>query len=75
MLIRGIKGCRIDEYIPRKGGIEESWPVEMMIRRFVEIVEATALSNMLAVDGQSDAFIDFSEMHRVTNQLCRSSSD
>ena len=53
---------------------ERSWPAEMMVRRFVEIVEATACRNMPPVTERGKAFIDFSETHRVTNQLCRSSS-
>jgi Fe-S-cluster containining protein len=53
---------------------ERSWPAEMIVRRFVEIVEATAWRNMPAVACQGEAFINFSETHRVTNQLCQSSS-
>ncbi|MBN2594232.1 MAG: YkgJ family cysteine cluster protein [Sedimentisphaerales bacterium] len=53
---------------------KRSWPAEMIVRRFIEIVEATAWRNMPAVACQGEAFVNFSETHRVTNQLCRSSS-
>jgi Fe-S-cluster containining protein len=37
---------------------ERSWPAEMIIRRFVEIVETTAWGNMSAVACQGEAFIN-----------------
>lgn len=54
---------------------KQSWPAEMMVRRFVEIAEATALRYMPTVTKQGEAFIGFSETHRAANRLCRWSSD
>jgi len=53
---------------------ERTWPAELMVKRFVEIVKETALKNVPAVEGQSEKFTGFSRKHRAATRLCRSSS-
>ena len=53
---------------------ERSWPAEMMVRRFVEIVEAMAQINMPSVTERRNTVIGFSKKRLAANQLCRLSS-
>ena len=53
---------------------ERSWPAEMMVKRFVEIVEPTAEKNLAAVAPQRQTIIGFSKKRRAASQLCRLSS-
>jgi Fe-S-cluster containining protein len=56
------------------GRDERTWPAEIMVRRFVEIVESMARKNMPAFVGRRNEIIGFSEKRRAANQLCRLSS-
>ena len=51
--------------------VERNWPAEMMVKRFVEIVEAMARMNLPAVASRRQITIGFSKKRRATNQLCR----
>jgi Fe-S-cluster containining protein len=53
---------------------EQSWPAEMMVRRFVEIIESMMRKNMSGAAIRRDATTGFSKTHRVANQLYRLSS-
>jgi Fe-S-cluster containining protein len=53
---------------------ERSWPAELMVKRFVEIVESMARRNMPAVTSRRRAIIGFSKKRRAASQLCRLSS-
>ncbi len=53
---------------------ERSWPAEMIVKRFVEIVEAMAKRNLSAVASLRRTIIGFSKKRRAANQLCRLSS-
>jgi Fe-S-cluster containining protein len=50
---------------------ERSWPAEMMVQRFVEIVEAMAGTNLPEVASQRQTTTGSSKTHQATNQLCR----
>ena len=54
---------------------ERTWPAELMVRRFVQIVESMAWRNMPAAAGRKSSIIGVSKKHRAENQLCRLSSD
>ena len=53
---------------------ERSWPAEMMVKRFVEIVEAMAKKNIPAVAARRQKIIDSSKKRRAASRLCRSLS-
>lgn len=53
---------------------ERSWLAEMMVKRFVEIVEAMAWKNMPAAALRRRTIIGTSKKHRAANQLCQLSS-
>jgi Fe-S-cluster containining protein len=53
---------------------ERTWPAEMMVRRFAEIVESMARRNMPSAGGRRNSIIVISKKHQTANQLCRSSS-
>jgi len=57
---------------PERAG--RSWPAEMMVKRFVEIVEAMARMNVSAVDARRNTIIGLSKKHRAASRLCRSLS-
>ncbi|MHC4204875.1 MAG: YkgJ family cysteine cluster protein [Planctomycetota bacterium] len=51
---------------------ERSWPAEMMVNRFVEIVEATVQRNCRQLPHEKQAIIEFSRKRQVTNRLYQS---
>lgn len=50
---------------------ERSWPAEMMVKWFVEIVESMARMNLTAVAARRNTIISFSKKRRATSRLCR----
>jgi len=57
---------------PQRG--ERSWPAELMVKRFVEIVEEMLLSNMPSAAPLRHTVIDISKKHPVASLLCQLSS-
>ena len=53
---------------------ERSWPAEMMVKRFVEIVESMVQSNLPTVVERRNTIIGFSKKRRPASRLCRSLS-
>jgi len=53
---------------------KRSWPADLMVKRFVEIVESMSRRNMPAVASRRQPIIGFSRKRRAASQLCRSSS-
>jgi Fe-S-cluster containining protein len=53
---------------------KRSWPAEIMVKRFVDIVEATAEKNLAAVAPQRQTVIGSSKKRRATSRLYQSSS-
>ena len=51
--------------------VERNWLAEMMVKRFVEIVEAMVESNVPAVAERGNTIIGSSKKRRATNRLCR----
>jgi len=54
---------------PERG--ERNWPAELMVKRFVEIVEEMSRENMPSAAVRKNSIIDFSKKHPVASQLCR----
>jgi len=53
---------------------ERSWPAEMMVNRFVDIVEAMTNKNLPAVTSRRQTIIGLSRKHRAASRLCQSLS-
>jgi Fe-S-cluster containining protein len=69
MLPLALLWCREN---PERG--ERNWPAELMVKRFVEIVEEMSLSNMPSAAPRRHTVIDISKKHPAASQLCRLSS-
>lgn len=48
---------------------EKTWPAEMMVTRFVEIIETTAQQNLPKVTTQKPAIVSISKKQRAKNRL------
>jgi len=56
------------------GRAERTWPAELMVKRFVDIVKSMARMDAPVFVGRRSRIIDVSKKRRAANQLCRSSS-
>jgi Fe-S-cluster containining protein len=61
-------------YEENSGRSERSWPADMMVKRFVEIVEAMARLNLPAATVRKSTIIGFSKKRRAKHRLYQLSS-